>query len=554
MATLRDLARMREADAPLDLDPEADGFGDDARTDRQETDGHEALALKPSRLRGMGRKFQSGAYAGSRADSSSLFPSMAPDAADLAGSESDSDGEGVDDDDDDQFRAAMTAAAASAGPAGTSSDDDDVSESESDEDGDDDDSSSDGGDAGRAGPAGADDVVAQLEQEERSGLALVSRAAREEAARGRSAIEQLRTFDRLIETRIRLQPLLVAANSLPRPGYFQEISARRTKVADGAARARAEAAGLTAALLAVSRARASQWPTVAASLRKLDASLGVSDVSGHDASDQEAASSAAAAAERSRKKRQRPHDDVVAAPGACLDPYSVDAALRRADARRKRARPAAAAAAASGAGAAVETPTDALWAALCCQWDALLPPAELAIDQAFESVGLVSGLRKGGGSGGAAGSALSKAPSAQAAEAASNDSVVRRRAHPRQGDVKVVGHAVVAPTATSSDDAGAVDEEAYDDTGLYHALLKDLTAAVTDASGRGSTVQASAAAGGHKAGMKRVTRDVDRKASKGRRLRYTTLEPIVSFLAPRPRHDAPVETDAILASLFQSDA
>ncbi len=43
----------------------------------------------------MGRKFQSGAYAGSRADSSSLFPSMAPDAADLAGSESDSDGEGV---------------------------------------------------------------------------------------------------------------------------------------------------------------------------------------------------------------------------------------------------------------------------------------------------------------------------------------------------------------------------------------------------------------------------------------------------------------------------
>ena len=150
---------------------------------------------------------------------------------------------------------------------------------------------------------------------------------------------------------------------------------------------------------------------------------------------------------------------------------------------------------------------------------------------------------------------MSKAPSAQAAEAASNDSVVRRRAHPRQGDVKVIGHAVdVTPTAASGEDAGAVDEEAYDDTGLYHALLKDLTAAVTDASGRGSTVQASAAAGGHKAGMKRVTRDVDRKASKGRRLRYTTLEPIVSFLAPRPRYDAPVETDAILASLFQSDA
>lgn len=485
----------------------------------------------------MGRKFQSGAYAGSRADSGTLFPGMVPDAADLAGTDSDSDGDA--DDDDDQFRAAMMAASSSAArPAGTDSDDGD---DDSDATGSDSDEEDDGV-GGSTYPAGsatvADDVVAQLEQEERSGLALVSRAAREEAARGRSAVEQLRTFDRLIESRIRLQPLLVAANSLPRPGYFQAIAGRRHQVAEGAAKARDEAAGLTAALLAVSRARAAQWPTLAASLRKLDASLGVSDAS--------------PAAEGSSKKRPRPRDGVVAAPGACLDPSSVDAALSRSDPKRARTTASSAgdSAAASGAGAAA--PTDALWASLCCQWDALLPPAELAIDQAFESVGLVSGLRKGGGSG-SAGSALSKAPSAQAAEAASNDSVVRRRAHPRQGDVKVVGHVMAAP-ATADEAAAAVDEEAYDDTGLYHALLKDLTAAVTDASGRGSTVQATAASGGHKAGMKRVTRDVDRKASKGRRLRYTTLEPIVSFLAPRPRFDAPVETDAILASLFQSDA
>lgn len=31
MATLRDLARMREEDVPMDFDPEADGFGDDDR-------------------------------------------------------------------------------------------------------------------------------------------------------------------------------------------------------------------------------------------------------------------------------------------------------------------------------------------------------------------------------------------------------------------------------------------------------------------------------------------------------------------------------------------
>ena len=46
MATLRDLARMREADAPLDLDPEADGFGDDARTGEALKQGHCGFALR----------------------------------------------------------------------------------------------------------------------------------------------------------------------------------------------------------------------------------------------------------------------------------------------------------------------------------------------------------------------------------------------------------------------------------------------------------------------------------------------------------------------------
>jgi len=461
----------------------------------------------------MGRKFQSDEYSGKKVSASSLFPGMAPDAGDLGDSDED------EDDAAEQLRAALEAADA---PLADDEDsDEDESESDDDED--------------AAGEA--EDVVAALEKEEEHGLRLVSRAAKDEADRGKSALEQLRTFDKLLEVRIRLQPLLAAGNRAPRPPFFGHLAGRSKAVGTAAARARAETAALVSAFLAVSRARAAEWPAVAASLREQDASLGLGDV---------------AAGPASRRKRQRAGSrdgdggggGAVGTPGLCLDPVAVSAALRR-SAKRQRRETGGDEQEGDEEGSDTETegetPSDALWACLSSQWERLLPPAEAALDGAAESVGLSAGLRKG--------SALSRAPSAQAKEASQDADVVRRRAHPRAADVKVLGQRVMVSE-------GDLDEEAYDDSGLYHALLKDLTsAAEPDARGSGVDRQVIVAgASSHKAGLKRVTRTVDRRATKGRRLKYTTVEELVGFLAPRPRHDAPVEVAAVVASLFQSDA
>jgi protein AATF/BFR2 len=199
---------------------------------------------------------------------------------------------------------------------------------------------------------------------------------------------------------------------------------------------------------------------------------------------------------------------------------------------------------------------DGLWAALSQQWDVLLPAAEGLLDEASATAGMSS--RGKGSSGGGVLSTLSKPPSQQAKEASQDNAVMRRRAHPRLGEVTAVGHRLTAQRAGSAATAGStsgsveLDTEAYDDTALYHALLKDLTSSA-EAAGHGASVQETTGRG-HKAGMRRVTRQVDRKASKGRRIRYTTIEEIVSFVAPVPRVNAPVEADTVLASLFQSDA
>lgn len=445
-------------------------------------------------MRGVDSVFSTGAYAGQPARASDLF--------------------GNDDDDDsdesdarDQLRAALEAGQRAGGS------EDRVKDSDEDED-----SGETDGSQSHDSDAEPEDVVAQLEREEQEGLRMLSKSARSEVSRARAALEQVSTFDKLLELRIRFQPLLQAANKLPRPRFAHVLTSKGKGMRQAASQARDKTAELVGSLLQLSRSRACQWPGVAASLRTLDREIGL----GHGTSSTSA----------------------VGAPGLCLDAHVMTARATQARRAGKRARPIA-----EHEDDSPAARLDGLWLALSQQWAALLPTAEGLLDEASASAGLTS--RAGGRSGALV--TLGKPPSQQAKEAAADEAVMRRRAHPRLGEATPIGHKLTAPKSSASG-GGAVelDEEAYDDTALYHALLKDLTSSA-EAAGHGAAVHESSGRG-HKAGMRRVVRQVDRKASKGRRIRYTAFEELVSFVVPVPRVNAPVEADTVLASLFQSDA
>ena len=49
-----------------------------------------------------------------------------------------------------------------------------------------------------------------------------------------------------------------------------------------------------------------------------------------------------------------------------------------------------------------------------------------------------------------------------------------------------------------------------------------------------------------------MLQNVDRKASKGRRLRYHAHPKLVNFMAPIPAPEPPLDLDSLHASLFKS--
>jgi len=70
--------------------------------------------------------------------------------------------------------------------------------------------------------------------------------------------------------------------------------------------------------------------------------------------------------------------------------------------------------------------------------------------------------------------------------------------------------------------------EEYDDAPLYAALLKE--SVQKGASGDEYTAMKMAS----KFGKRTQNVQVDRRASKGRKIRYTPIEKLVNFMAPRP--------------------
>jgi hypothetical protein len=97
-----------------------------------------------------------------------------------------------------------------------------------------------------------------------------------------------------------------------------------------------------------------------------------------------------------------------------------------------------------------------------------------------------------------------------------------------------------------------ITEEEYDDGPLYAALLKESV----QKGASGDDYHAMKAAS--KFGKKNAGIVVDRRASKGRKIRYTPIEKLVGFMAPRPvplSEGTPITNeeliDAYMNSLFQ---
>lgn len=139
------------------------------------------------------------------------------------------------------------------------------------------------------------------------------------------------------------------------------------------------------------------------------------------------------------------------------------------------------------------------------------------------------------------------------------------RSRPLASSVRVLGIAPApgtqdAPPAAAAaagvDDAGRLSD-AYDDSDFYQHLLNQLLAS-------GGAAGAEAAAGGvgaagGVAGLKpyarRVRPNVDRRATKARRMKFTAIPKLVAFAAPAPFVVPPelaVDVDTVVASLFRA--
>ena len=123
----------------------------------------------------------------------------------------------------------------------------------------------------------------------------------------------------------------------------------------------------------------------------------------------------------------------------------------------------------------------------------------------------------------------------------------KRAAPARLGEVKSANDGTADAPGTVSvdglDEGEAREHELYDDVDFYEQLLKEFLE---------SGNEASAAAGGVSRAVK-VRKNVDRKASKGRKLRYHVQEPLVNFMQADDL-EIPSWAERIFGQLFASSA
>lgn len=119
-----------------------------------------------------------------------------------------------------------------------------------------------------------------------------------------------------------------------------------------------------------------------------------------------------------------------------------------------------------------------------------------------------------------------------------NDTEWRKKCHPHVGQVEVMGG-----SRASKDDL--FDPLVYDDKDFYTSILKDILQ-------QGSAQDIEKSSLSKRQAQKTKERDVERRASKGRKIRYVTIEKLQNFMAPTVEPGMGDETvDQLMASLFQ---
>lgn len=85
------------------------------------------------------------------------------------------------------------------------------------------------------------------------------------------------------------------------------------------------------------------------------------------------------------------------------------------------------------------------------------------------------------------------------------------------------------------------DAETFDDSEFYQQLLKEFLEGSSVGSGAGALVAS--------AGAKKRRKNVERRASKGRKLRYQVMEKLVHFMAPVLRSETTIAPQ-LFSNLF----
>lgn len=183
-------------------------------------------------------------------------------------------------------------------------------------------------------------------------------------------------------------------------------------------------------------------------------------------------------------------------------------------------------------------PAEALWGSVEGGFARLRPFVEGSFDKWH--------ARSTAGSGGAGARgglrSLNQSVSQQVAAAISDPArASRRAAAPLSGVPRRLVEPASASAATEADETDPRDPEVFDDTEFYALLLKEFLETGSD----GAAAGAAAAAGERK----KVRKVVDRRASKGRKIRYHTMQKLVNFMAPRAL-ELPPMAEQLLGRLF----
>lgn len=336
-------------------------------------------------------------------------------------------------------------------------------------------------------------AFAAAEREDAAAAAALARRAAAEAAKGEAVDAQQRVWGRALEARILLQRALAGANRLPRPAPFGSLKGTEEEdwLAAEAAGVADSAAGLAAAL----------WGTAEALLASAVAARGTGD---------------------------------LPPPG----PWSPLEEESPSSKQRKRRR------------------SDWLWERGEAAMAASAPFRDAALDRWHRKAALLGGGKAGAGLGLRA---LGQPPSAQVAAAMADAARLLDRARlpvhaaPRRVACDVPPTRVACGGGENTDDDEAAgqpstttarDPDTYDDGEFYSQLLKEFVEAASGGAAGGGLAGARAGA----AARRRKT--VDRRASKGRKLRFDVHEKLVGFMAPDDRAGTPPLARQLAGALF----